>query len=342
MTGLSYTSYLLNFSRPLQTAKGAITRRSGIWIAYSDEQDSYFGEAAPLPGFSTETIEEVEAFLHSAPRSIDRYLKAGMDVSPDRTIGSWIETFQNLSEIWGNLRPPPSLYFACDTILFQHWLQNRGLPLQAVSLNALASSYPQAEKAWMDGFKTIKVKIGIDLDRELDLLKQIRSDFPMLKLRLDANQSMSRDKAIQFLPRLSAFDPEYLEEPCQNPDDLMDDLTGIVPLAADESVRTLKDVQRELLSIRFQTFVIKPMICGGLGDCLSMIALAHDAGRKVVLSSSLDTGLARRMYALLASQLLLDTSHGIATGSFIQGDPWDDAHLIRNGLYYPQEVFKKA
>ena len=52
--------YQARFVRPFQTAAGTLTQRQGLIVRVTDAEGRCgYGEAAPLPGFSDETLVDV-------------------------------------------------------------------------------------------------------------------------------------------------------------------------------------------------------------------------------------------------------------------------------------------
>ena len=66
---LKVIPFSIPFVNPLQTSNATYAHRDGVWLKMKWENLSGFGEAAPLPGFSKESLKEVnyslESFHHS-------------------------------------------------------------------------------------------------------------------------------------------------------------------------------------------------------------------------------------------------------------------------------------
>ncbi|MCC5925159.1 MAG: hypothetical protein JJU41_01245 [Bacteroidetes bacterium] len=323
-------------------AKGTFTSREGFYLHAIINGDDYFGEAAPLQGFSEESFTDVDSFLRARSVEIEVYLTEGKLLQPDLNLNSLIDAYGRIRKVFASYPPPPSVYFALDAILFQYWTKNRIRSCPPVSLNALASSISEVERAVRSGFNTVKLKIGIDVHKELQLLSEIRRTWPDLNIRLDANQGFSLTQAQKVLPLYAQYNPEYMEEPTKTAGESLGlkSLTGIT-FAADESVRNQQDLSKILSYNIHDVIILKPMLCNGFYELLNMIKLAHGGDKKVILSTSLDTGLARRVYALLASFFLPAHTHGLATGFLLMDDVWSDDHLITRGCYHPELVFCK-
>ena len=64
-----------------------------------------------------------------------------------------------------------------------------------------------------NGYTTLKIKVGInDFSQELNILREIHSTFPELKLRLDVNGAWSYKAAGNNLNKLDHLNIEYVEQ----------------------------------------------------------------------------------------------------------------------------------
>jgi L-alanine-DL-glutamate epimerase-like enolase superfamily enzyme len=52
------------------------------------------------------------------------------------------------------------------------------------------------------GFQTLKLKVGKDLNRDIDVLKAIRNSHPTCSFILDANEGYTASEAIEVLKQL--------------------------------------------------------------------------------------------------------------------------------------------
>jgi L-alanine-DL-glutamate epimerase-like enolase superfamily enzyme len=162
-----------------------------------------------------------------------------------------------------------------------------------------------AEQAWNRGVYRFKVKIGSlgRWDEDLALLETLRKKFgPQLQLRLDANQEIERDHLESKLQQLSAFGPEYLEEPCPFPS-----LVGCgqlpITLALDDTL-ALPGIYSQVITFMDQhpgtSLVLKPMKLGGFAACLDWAHLAHQHRGSVSMSHLFDGPVALAACAQLA------------------------------------------
>ncbi|MBR3387292.1 MAG: dipeptide epimerase [Bacteroidales bacterium] len=139
-----------------------------------------------------------------------------------------------------------------------------------------------------DKFNILKVKVGLDTDKEM--IETIRSvtDLP---LAVDANQGWTdRFKALDMIYWLREHGVVMVEQPL--PVGRIDDQAWLnerspLPLFADESIQRLVDVPG--MKGLFSGINIKLMKCTGLREAHKMVDLARGLGMKVMLGCMTET-----------------------------------------------------
>jgi L-alanine-DL-glutamate epimerase-like enolase superfamily enzyme len=159
------------------------------------------------------------------------------------------------------------------------------------------------------GATAIKVKLGAVHTENVAGLEVLRSRFPNLLLRADANRGY-RDRTGDIAD-FAGLDLEWLEEPAA-PEDLPRADLG-VSLAADESLAEGGDPWSRWRSVPgFRAIVIKPMLVGGVQRTLDLAAEARALGVDAVLTHALDGPIAWTMTAELALALACEHACGLA------------------------------
>jgi L-alanine-DL-glutamate epimerase-like enolase superfamily enzyme len=136
-----------------------------------------------------------------------------------------------------------------------------------------------AQEYYDEGFKAMKLKIGIDAKRDLEGLRALREHFgPELKIMVDANGAYDAATAIKMGRKFEELDIFWFEEPV-----LPDDIDGLVHVrqnvamyvAAGESEYT-KFGFRELFR-RQAVDICQPDVgrAGGITECKKIAALAQ-------------------------------------------------------------------
>ncbi|OCA55421.1 o-succinylbenzoate synthase [Photorhabdus namnaonensis] len=312
------TATLYRFRLPMEA--GVILRyqrlktRDGFLVHLQENGQQGWGEIAPLPEFSKETVEQ-------AGEAAVAWLKQWcLGAEPDE------------SEL-------PSVAFGISCALAE--LQGK-LPQDADYRKApLCNGDPDeliVRLNNMSGQKVAKVKIGLyEAVRDGMIVNVLLEAVPDLSLRLDANRSWSRAKADSFAKYVN---PAYrnriafLEEPCQTPEQSLSFArdTGIA-IAWDESVRD------EGFNVAAQAgvtaIVIKPTLIGSLARCCQLISAARNAGLEAVISSSIETSFGLTQLARIAHWLTPATIPGLDTLELIQSQlvrRWPGSTMSVTGL----------
>ncbi len=306
---------LFRFSLPLRhtirVGEKTISRRDGVLLLLEDERGRFaFGEATPLPGLHSETLETCVRELAAIK---------------ERLMGQRFESEPDL-EKWGSALSPASR-FALDAALTQLIFTQNYSSENRVAVNALITGkgnemLAQAQKAVANGYRSLKIKVGRDpLEKELKMILAIlRETPPAVKLRLDANRSWTPDQA-ESLRVLPAERIEYVEEPLQNLSALeaFYQRTGL-SIALDESLRTPEAV-RYLTFEGVKALVLKPTVLGGFSSVQKWAHLAREKGKMLVLSDTFSSGIGVHTLGFWAILLHLQKdAHGLDTYRFLAED----------------------
>lgn len=202
----------------------------------------------------------------------------------------------------------------------------------AVPVNATVPAVPadqvEAVLARFPGCTTAKVKVaqaGQVLRDDVDRVAAVRDALgPTGRIRVDANGAWTLSDARWAVAALSAFDLEYVEQPCGSVEDLALLRVALaragieVLVAADESVRKATDPLRVARAGAADVLVLKVAPLGGVRPAL---AIAQECGLPVVVSSALDTSVGISAGVALAAALpALPYACGLATTSLMAAD----------------------
>jgi O-succinylbenzoate synthase len=186
-----------------------------------------------------------------------------------------------------------------------------------VPVNALVDGPGFDPKALL-GFPAVKVKVGSPGD--VDLVAQVRDAIgPRVALRIDANGAWDVDTAVHTIRQMARYDLELVEQPVASLEDLARVRRAVdVPLAADESVRSLDDARRVRELGAADAIVLKQQPLGGVRAALS---IADEAGLPAIVSSMMETSIGIAAGLALAAALPEQPyACGLATLSQIDGD----------------------
>ncbi|MBD2814281.1 o-succinylbenzoate synthase [Xenorhabdus sp. Flor] len=314
---------LYQYSLPMEA--GVILRyqrlktRDGFLVHVQENGNHGWGEIAPLPEFSHETLEQAR---YAAVEWLTLWCKKPCWQN---------ETGQNKEPEQSEL---PSVAFGISCALAE--LQGE-FPAEANYHKApLCTGDPDdviLRLGKRAGRNIAKVKVGLyEAVRDGMVVNLLLEAVPDLQLRLDANRSWTRAKADGFAKYVN---PDYrqriafLEEPCKTREDSLAFAreTGIA-IAWDESVRETGftvEAQEGVTAI-----IIKPTLVGSIARCRQLVTEAHQAGLEAVISSSIETSFGLTQLARLAYWLTPETLPGLDTLDLIQSQLircWPDSDI---------------
>lgn len=274
--------YRIPLARPLSLGATTISVREGVLIRHADPNQGW-GDAAPLPGFSRETLDQVIKSLRDGEDT--RY---------------------------------PSAAFA--TACIEHSIESPDefeLPINALLIGNLAEVIQQSEQVAEQGYQSVKLKVGRSAEIQDDIakVKQVRRVLRSDQgLRLDANRAWTFEQAIAFGQGISELEIEYIEEPTDNPAELerFAEITQ-VPYALDETLVECDDLEPYPSAV---ALVVKPTLIGGLERVKSLAR----TGRPLVFSSCFESGIGIRNIARWANHFSAGIPAGLDTYQWLQTD----------------------
>jgi o-succinylbenzoate synthase len=284
--------------------------RSGVIIEIRDVEGNIgWGEIAPLPKWSQETLEE----------ALDQLFKVKHVIFS----AQWKEQFPDLKLY-------PSVEFGLESALLE--LEDP-LPPFSATVSAFFLGKPkeileQAKQRKAEGFTTAKLKVGhLSLEEAEGVIYQLQGDF---RLRIDVNRAWDTEKSLRFFSNFSEDSFDYVEEPFQNPKDL-----GLFchPLAVDESFPT--DLSFEDLEKlpALKAVIYKPTIQGGLSHCFELHQWAVAKRVLLILSSCFESDVGLSSVACMARRLGIQAPLGIGTYHYMLKHPWINS-LKLQGCYF--------
>jgi L-alanine-DL-glutamate epimerase-like enolase superfamily enzyme len=133
------------------------------------------------------------------------------------------------------------------------------------------------------GFKVLKVKLGKDLEEDIERLVKLRERFDnSMVIRIDANQGYSVQQTIDFYNRTKKLGIELIEQPLPAKSvKEMKDLPGEIKskIAADESLLSPADALNLIKPPSAAgIFNIKLMKCGGINQGIKIADIALQEG----------------------------------------------------------------
>lgn len=185
------------------------------------------------------------------------------------------------------------------------------------------------------GFRCLKVKIGKQLEVDIERLARLREICgASVALRVDANQGYDAEQTRRFFAATASLDLEFVEQPLPASQDaallaLPADLRRRI--GVDESLHSLADAQRLAgPPAAVGTFVVKLMKCGGPTFALEIAAAAEAGGVDLMWGCNDESAISiaaalHVAYASPATRYLdldgsFDLSRDLARGGFRVAD----------------------
>lgn len=323
MRKITITSKLLHFLQPAGTSRGVYNTRLSFYLKLtSDEQPDVVGvgECATLPDLSCDAMP---------PNDYERKLR------------TFCDEYERTGVIdYEAMRPYPSMLFGLETAVAQFNAKGslnffdtpfgrgeEGIPINGlVWMGTFEEMFERLEAKLKAGFRCIKIKIGaIDFDRELQLIRHIRSTFSRndVELRVDANGGFTPEEALSRMEALVQYDIHSIEQPIkQHQWTEMARLctTTPLPIGLDEELIGVNERQKkiELLdTIRPQYIVLKPSLHGGMAGTEEWIQLARERNIGSWITSALESNVGLNAIAQLTASIYgtnIRHAQGLGTG----------------------------
>lgn len=143
-----------------------------------------------------------------------------------------------------------------------------------------------ARSAVASGFRTIKLKVGLDPAADVRRCRLAREALgPEIAIAVDANQRWGVVEAIDWIRRLTPFDPAWVEEPT-SPDDVLAhrvirDAVAPTPISTGEHTQNRILFKQFLQHRAVDVLQIDAARVGGVNENLAILLLARKFGVRV-------------------------------------------------------------
>lgn len=152
----------------------------------------------------------------------------------------------------------------------------------------------EAVAACREGIRNIKMKGGLDMARDVELMQKLREALgPCVNILVDANQGYpSAKEAVKWGKRMDRFDLQYLEQPVEGLAQLRQVTQMLeVPVCADESCWTVPDALDIVASRAADYISIYVTKAGGLYPARTIAKIAECAGIRCNVNGSGEFGV---------------------------------------------------
>src|SRR5579883_127791 len=173
-------------------------------------------------------------------------------------------------------------------------IRRRSPVTHSIGLLSLEEAEREVVQVAQEGIRTIKIKVGVDPDRDVDMVRRIRNAVgPGIALCCDANQGYrTPGDAIRTFRRMERYDLIYFEQPVEGIAALAQVARAIdTPVMADESAWNAHDVIEIAEKRAAQIVSIYSTKPGGLYHAMEVAAVARAAGLICNVNGSVETGV---------------------------------------------------
>jgi L-alanine-DL-glutamate epimerase-like enolase superfamily enzyme len=298
---------------PYKLAFGKVTQFDTILAHVSADGSEGVGEATILTGYTDETIESSWTCALETARKLPGSSNESAKVTIANGLKSAPFTATALTTAIEMLERHPALQVEQPT----------RVPLLA-GINGLDEDgiSDEIEKALAAGFGTLKIKVGFDVESDLQRVRYIQDcNAGRARLRIDANQGYGRDDGCRFASHVDPEDIELLEQPCHADDwDSLEAVSKVtcVPLMLDESIYSEADIERAA-RIGAAFVKLKLMKCVSLTRLEVELALIRELGMEPVLGNGVASDIGCWMEACVARRQI--RSAGEMNGFLRQAEP---------------------
>lgn len=288
-----------------------------------------FGEA---PTLHPVTIETQATALEALAR--------GSAFLTGQTLNDWPSLFESLKEALPNFA---SARTGLEMALLDALTKRAGLSLHnffgahstriktdiTVPICSAEKAYTLASKDYRHRFQIIKVKVGKNLDEDIQRMLAIHRGHPKCQFVVDANEGFTADEALRFLKELTSrnLPIRLFEQPVHR--DNWDGFAKVhretnIPIAADESCRGVADAKRLCEENLADVLNIK-LVKQGFLEALGIVELARIHNKTLMIGGMVETRLAMGVSACFAAGLGgfewidLDTPYLLATDPIVGG-----------------------
>ncbi len=302
-------------------------------VLETDKGEVGIGTSSPAKDVIGESVEEAFATLQSADFSW--------------LVGKEIKYFQQLCyEVYKRFPQSIGSQAALDIALHDLYAKFLGVPLVAIwgqkieslptsvtiGVKNLQETIDEAEEYIESGFKILKVKLGLNVEEDIERLLKLRKWVGRrIKIRIDPNQGYSKAEFLYFYEKTKKLDLELIEQPMHV--SLIDEMRTLDPeikqlLALDESLTNelsaFKIAQRPLPC---GIFNIKLMKTGGLTEARKIMQVANRSSIKLMwgcndesvvsISAALHLAFSSSMTEYIDLDGSFDLAKDLAEGGFI-------------------------
>ena len=285
---LKFIPFELKLRHAFNLAKYSRTSTPGVQVKIEYEGYTGYGEAS-MPPYLGESIESVTKFLSKVD------LSQFNDPFKMEEILAYVDALEPENRA-AKASVDIALHDLVGKLIGQPWYKIWGLSIDKIPQSSftIGIDTPEVVKQKIkeaDDYKVIKIKLGLDNDKEMiDIIRQC-TDRPIC---VDANRGWkTKEQAMEIIEYLADKNCLFIEQPMM--EDKLDDTAWIrerspIPIIADEVFHRLPDIVK--LKDYYDGVNIKLMKSTGMSEAYKMVTLARAFGMKIMCGCMTETSCA--------------------------------------------------
>ena len=285
-------------TNPFVVATGARTMAENVFLRVTLANGAQgYGEAAPFPEVGGETRESCLLVLHQLGKAI-----VGRSSANYKAIGLGLSE-QALAHPAARCGLETAVIDAyCHSSNIPMWQLWGGVDVRAretditIPIADLDKTVALARGWYAKGFRLFKMKVGKDVEQDIRRLEAVHRALPGISFIGDGNQGFSRSDCLRFAQGVTTCGGTIvlLEQPVMRED--LDSMAAIrretgIPVAADESVRSLADAQTVVARKAADYINIKTMKTG-VAEAAAIASFTKVSGLKLMIGGMVETRIA--------------------------------------------------
>ena len=283
---------------PFVVATGARVVAENVFLRLTlDNGIQGYGEAAPFPEVGGEDRASCLATLRILATAL-----IGQSVRDYRELAARMDTLAHQH---------PAARCGLETAVLDAYCRSAEIPMWelwggqdvrpretdiTIPIATLEKSVSLARGWYERGFRLLKMKVGKDVDQDIRRLEAVHRALPGISFIGDGNQGFSRQDCLTFVRGVQGFGGRIalLEQPVVRED--LDGLAAIrtitgIPVAADESVRSLADA-REVIAQEAADYINIKIMKTGVVEAVAIADATLAAGLKLMVGGMVETRIA--------------------------------------------------
>ncbi|GKS57524.1 dipeptide epimerase [Nitrospira sp.] len=278
------------------TGSRVLAQNALVRVTLADGTEGY-GEMAPFPEVGGETRDTCLVTAETLAKSL---------------LGRSSLQYRTLSQEMTEQAPAyPAVRCGLETAVLDALSRSAGIPLWSlwgganlrphetditIPIADAARTMTLARHWYAQGFRQFKMKVGHDVDEDIRRLEAVHRACEGVSFIVDANQGYTRAEAVAIIEGLRSCGGHILllEQPLPRED--VDGMAALrhgwrVPVAADESVRTLDDLHT-MIHYQAADFINIKITKTGVMAAMDIAIAARTAGLHLMIGGMIETRIA--------------------------------------------------